>query len=165
MNYKSTIIIRYDGKNQQTNKVFGVGIEFNKNQWYIIDTSENIFSKENVLGILKHSINKFNDKNFIILHNNNKELLKILNNLPYPHSSLYDIFSDKQKKEYEFMENIYKKNSKGPELNSTKNMNIDISFFYKNFFKKPISCSKETLLKNNLKAVFFSSYYNFYEKK
>lgn len=54
MNYKSAVIIRYDEKTQQTNKIFEIGIEFNKNQWNIIDTSENIFSEKNILGILKH---------------------------------------------------------------------------------------------------------------
>ena len=137
--YKSVILIRYDGKNQPSNKVIGIGIEYQENYgWNIIDTSENDFNTENVLGIIKHSVNKFKDKNILILHNRDNDLINILNKLPYPHKTLYSVLTGNNKKRYEIMNQIREKRDDTPHLNSSKNLSIDVSFFFKEFIDSPI---------------------------
>ena len=156
MNYKSVILIRYDGKNQEKDLVFGIGLEFSNKVWNIINTSENIFSEQNVIGVIQHALNKFKNKNYIILHNGNKDLVKILKKHNYNNTNFYNVLSDKLKQEYSFMKNIYKINSKGPRLNSTKNMSIDVSFFYRNFMRKTVNSNQ--VLKSKLIQTFFSNY-------
>ena len=56
MNYKSVILIRYDGKNQEKDLVFGIGLEFSNKVWNIINTSENIFSEQNVIGVIQQQL-------------------------------------------------------------------------------------------------------------
>lgn len=133
--YNTVIIFRYDGKAKWDDNCMSIQLVYEDGDWVINDTSvSRVFNKKEVEEMLRHCKNKQKeDAKVLILANENKDLRKVLNELGYNPKSLYSILPDTLKSKYPLL-TVGEPGS--PHPNSQKNMNIDVSFFYKAFGNK-----------------------------
>lgn len=130
--YDTVIILRYDGPSKWDDNCMAIQLVYENGNWTINDTSvSKVFNKKEIEEALMHCKNKQkSNAKVLILANENAELRDILVELGYEFKSLYEILPEKLKKSYPLL-TVGEQGS--PHPNSQKNMNIDVSFFYKAF--------------------------------
>lgn len=131
-NYDTVIIIRYDGKSKWDDNCMAIQLVYENNDWNVNNTSvSKVFNKKEIEEALSHCKNKQkSNAKVLVLANENNELRDVLTELNCEFKSLYEILPDRLKKTYPLL-TVGEPGSPYP--NSQKNMNIDISFFYKAF--------------------------------
>lgn len=151
--YDTVIIFRYDGPSKWDDNCMAIQLVYENNNWTINNTSvSKVFNEKEIEEMFVHCNNKQkSNAKVLILANENIKLREVLINLGYEFKSLYEILPDKLKKYYPLL-TVGEPGSPYP--NSQKNMNIDVSFFYKAFNGNKIKSFEEFVLS---KEAFFNT--------